>query len=68
MKYAEEIMEILDGFDLTGSLRDAAELAGCLPNTVAGYVAVVGQGLCGGWGCRPSPTRRPDSRGGDRRW
>ena len=32
---AEEIMEILEGFDLTGSLRDATELAGCLPNTVA---------------------------------
>ena len=28
-------MEILEGFDLTGSLRDATELAGCLPNTVA---------------------------------
>ena len=39
MKSAEEIMEILEGFDLTGSYRDAAELAGCSPNTVARYVA-----------------------------
>ena len=39
MKSAEEIMEILEGFDLTESLRDAAELAGCSPNTVARYVA-----------------------------
>ena len=39
MKSAEEIMEILEGFDLTASYRDAAELAGCSPNTVARYVA-----------------------------
>src|SRR5690349_17624452 len=32
-------MEILEGFDLTASYRDAAELAGCSPNTVARYVA-----------------------------
>ena len=28
LKSAEEIMEILDAYDLTGSYRDAAELAG----------------------------------------
>src|SRR6266516_4502114 len=39
VKSAEEIMEILEGFDLTASFRDAAELAGCSPNTVARYVA-----------------------------
>jgi hypothetical protein len=39
VKSAEEIMEILEGFDLTGSYRDAGELAGCSPNTVARYVA-----------------------------
>jgi hypothetical protein len=39
VKSAEEIMEILEGFDLTGSLRDTAELSGCSPNTVARYVA-----------------------------
>jgi transposase len=39
VKSAEEIMEILDAYDLTGSLRDAAELAGCSHHTVARYVA-----------------------------
>ncbi len=39
MKSAEEIMNMLEAFDLTGSLRDAGELAGCLHHTVAGYVA-----------------------------
>jgi len=38
VKSAEEIMEILEAFDLTGSLRDAAELAGCSHHTVARYV------------------------------
>jgi hypothetical protein len=32
VKSAEEIMNILEAYDLTGSLRDAAELAGC-PHT-----------------------------------
>jgi hypothetical protein len=39
VKSAEEIMEILEAFDLTGSYRDAAELAGCDHHTVARYVA-----------------------------
>ena len=38
LKSAEEIMEILDAYDLTGSLRDAAELAGCSHHTVKRYV------------------------------
>lgn len=38
MKSAEEIMEILDAYDLTGSLRDAGELAGCSHHTVKRYV------------------------------
>ena len=38
MKKAETIMEILAAYDLTHSLRDAAELVGCAPNTVARYV------------------------------
>ena len=38
MKSDEEIMEILEAFDLTESYRDAAELVGCSPNTVASYV------------------------------
>ena len=32
-------MNILEAYDLTGSLRDAAELAGCSHHTVARYVA-----------------------------
>ena len=35
MKSDGDVVEILEAFDLTGSLRDAAELAGCSPNTVA---------------------------------
>lgn len=31
-------MEILEAFDLTQSYRDAAELSGCSPSTVASYV------------------------------
>jgi len=38
LKSAEEIMEILDAYDLTGSYRDAAELAGCSHHTVKRYV------------------------------
>ena len=34
LKSYEEIMEILEAFDLTGSFRAAAELAGCSQNTV----------------------------------
>ncbi len=32
-------MEVLEAFDLTGSFRDAADLAGCSHHTVARYVA-----------------------------
>jgi transposase len=39
VKSAEEIMKMLEAFDLTGSLRDAAELAGCSHHTVAKHVA-----------------------------
>jgi len=39
VKSDEEIMEILEAFDLTGTFRDAAELAGCSHNTVAHWVA-----------------------------
>lgn len=38
MKSAEEIMEILNAYDLTGSFRDAGELAGCSHHTVKRYV------------------------------
>src|ERR1700737_2660267 len=39
MKHAEEIMNILEAFDLTRSCEAAAELAGCDPKTVARWVA-----------------------------
>jgi len=38
MKSDEEIMEILEAFDLTRSYRDAGELAGCDHHTVAHWV------------------------------
>jgi transposase len=44
LKSAEEIMEILDAYDLTGSFRDAGELAGCSHHTVARYVAARDRG------------------------
>ena len=39
MKSAEEIMNMLEAFDLTGSLRDAGELSGVSHHTVGRYVA-----------------------------
>jgi len=39
LKSSEEVMEILEAFDLAGSLRGAAELAGCDHKTVAHWVA-----------------------------
>ena len=47
-------MNILEAYDLTGSLRDAAELAGCSHHTVARYVAEREQGRAPG-----GPARRP---------
>jgi hypothetical protein len=38
VKSSEEIMEILEAFDLIGSYRAAAELAGCDHHTVRRYV------------------------------
>src|SRR5919107_225055 len=38
VKSGREIVEILDAYDLTGSYRAAAELAGCDHHTVARYV------------------------------
>jgi hypothetical protein len=38
VKHAEEIMNVLESYDLTGSYRDASELAGCSHHTVARYV------------------------------
>src|SRR6202011_2070189 len=47
LKSAEEIMEMLEAFDLTGSLRDAAELSGCSHHTVGRYVRVRDAGGAG---------------------
>jgi transposase len=44
VKSPEEIMEILEAFDLTGSYRAAAELAGCDHHTVRRYVEQRGRG------------------------
>jgi hypothetical protein len=38
VKNSREIQEILEAYDLTGSYRAAAELAGCDHYTVARYV------------------------------
>ena len=47
-------MEILAAYDLTGSLRDAAELAGCSHHTVGRYVAAREEGRVPG----DAPARR----------
>jgi len=47
MKSAEEIMEILEAFDLTQSYRDAGELAGVSHHTVARYVRARDAGALG---------------------
>ncbi len=46
VKSAEEIMNMLEAFDLTGSLRDAGELAVVSHHTVARYVAAREAGGC----------------------
>jgi transposase len=53
VKKAETIMEILAAYDLTHSYRDAAELVGCAPNTVARYVRTRDAG-----GLRATPVQR----------
>lgn len=52
LKSYEEVMEILEAFDLTGSYRDAGELAGCSHHTVAHWVAKRDAGLLPGLGER----------------
>ncbi|WP_446225068.1 hypothetical protein ACTWPB_08130 [Nocardia sp. IBHARD005] len=42
---SEEIKEILAAYDLTGSYRKAAELAGCDHHTVRRYVQLRGTGI-----------------------
>lgn len=55
MKKAEEVMEILEAYDLAGTLRGAAALAGCDHKTVAHWVAVREQA----GGMPPATRRRP---------
>jgi transposase len=60
LKKAEEVMEILEAFDLTGSLRAAAELCGCDHKTVAHWVAArdaAGEGLPAATRPRPMVDR-----------
>jgi hypothetical protein len=45
VKTAEEIMEILEAFDLTGSYRAAGELVSCSHHTVEHWVTRREQGL-----------------------
>lgn len=52
MKSYEEIMEILEAFDLTGSFRAAGELAGCSHHTVEAYVQRRDGGMLGSPGGR----------------
>ena len=53
VKSAEEIMNMLEAFDLTGSCRDAGELAGVSHHTVARYVSARESGVAGGGVVRP---------------
>jgi transposase len=48
VKSYEEIMEILEAFDLTGSFRAAGALAGCSHHTVEHYVALRDAGRLAG--------------------
>ena len=52
MKSREEVMNMLEAFDLTGSLRGAGELAGVSHHTVARYVAKRDAGGLAGGGPR----------------
>jgi transposase len=56
LKNPEEVMEILEAFDLTGTLRGAAELAGCDHKTVAHWVRARDEA---GGGLPVSVRRRP---------
>ena len=53
MKSAEEIMNMLEAFDLTGSCRGAGELSGVSHHTVARYVAARESGLAARGVARP---------------
>ena len=48
MKFDEEVMKILEAFDLTGSCKAAARLCGCSHVTVSRYVTLRGNGPTAG--------------------
>jgi hypothetical protein len=58
VKCAGEAVEILEAFDLTGSLRAASELADCSPNTVARHLPVANRHVV-----RPKTNQTPMARG-----
>jgi hypothetical protein len=60
MKRAEEVMEILEAFDLVGTLRGAAQLVGCDHHTVAHYVAER-EAAGGDWRRSARPCPRTDA-------
>jgi hypothetical protein len=47
VKKPEEVMEILEAYDLAGTLRGAAQLAGCDHKTVAHWAHSPGSGVHG---------------------
>ena len=55
MKSDEEIMEILEAYDLTGSFRGAAELAGCSHHTVEHWVVAREDGRLASGRAEPRP-------------
>jgi transposase len=55
MKRSDQIMEILEAYDLTGSYRAAAELAGCDHHTVRRYVQLRAAGTPGSGRQAPRP-------------
>jgi hypothetical protein len=56
VKSAEEIMNILEAYDPTGSFRDAGELASCSHHTVTRYVRARDEGHLVPWAAQPRPT------------
>ena len=56
MKFDEEVMKILEAFDLTGSCKAAARLCGCSHVTVSRYVTLRATGQLPGRSPRPRPS------------
>ena len=56
MKFDEEVMEILEAFDLTRSYRAAGRLCDCSHHTVAAYVDKRDRGQLGQSATKPRPS------------